>query len=260
MKNKYFISRFYIGTLIVCLLVLGLTGCNKFAGLPLQTDVPYNAGLLSNTTNMTTWDYIKSRGVGQGDSLFAQMYQAIIYSGIDTNIYTQPNKTFIIYTDSAIFSRTTGKTTASTSCYWGFYKVPGSTGKLAAATSWSQYKGAYIDSLKNNLLYLITNGLHSFDNIPTTYTNLSAIPLTTPFEIDTTLMPLKSNLSNPNSLISFNQSDSNANYHSIYLNAFRGSKLYTSATNAFPGIKVRTAGIVTKNGIVHVIDKVLYYK
>ena len=261
MKNKYFISRFSIGLLIFCVIVLGQISCNKFAGLPLQTNVPYNANLLNPNVGMTTWDYIKSRGPGKGDSLFAQMYNAIIYSGIDTNLYTQPNKTYIIYTDSALFSHTTGKTTTSTSCYWGYYKVANSAGKLVAATSWSQYKGADSIALQNNLLYLITNGIHSFNNIPITYQTLSAIPLTTPFEFDTTLMPQKVNAANPYSLISFNQSDSNANYPSIYFNAFPGSKLYLSATNTqFPGLKVRTAGIVTKNGVVHVVDKVLYYK
>ncbi len=261
MKNKYFNIKSSVSALIVFLMILGFISCNKFAGLPIQKDAPFNGAVLNNPTNMTTWDYIKSRGPSQGDSLFELMYKAIIRSGIDTNLYTQPNMTYIIYTDSAIFSRSTGKTTTSTNSYWGFYKVPNSAGKLVTATDWSQYKGADSIALKNNLLYLMINGVHSFNNIPITYTTLSTIPLTTPFEIDTTLMPQKVNATNPYSLISFNQSDSNANFHSIYLNAFPGSKLYLSTTNTqFPGLKVRTAGIVTKNGVVHVVDKVLYYK
>ena len=259
MKVKMLFSKLRTSSMIFGLLLLAIS-CNKFAGLPLQKDAAYNANLLSSNVDMTVWDYIKSRGPGKGDSLFALMYSAIIRSGIDTNIYTQTNKTFLIYTDSAILSHATGKTTASTSCYWGYYKVAGSNGKLAAASSWSQYKGADSIALQNNLLYLITNGIHSFNNIPITHDTLSIIPITTPAEFDTTLMPKNSVAANPYSLVSFSQSDVNADYQSIYLNGYSTSNLYLSATNTIPGIKVRTAGIKTKNGIVHVIDKVLYYK
>ena len=255
MKKIYFISRLSINGFILCLLLNISVGCNKLAGLPLQKNVPYNGGVLNTNSGLTTWDFIKSRGPGKGDSLFSLMYQAIIYSGIDKNLYTRPNTTYILYTDSAIiFHSSTGS--VSTSSYWGYYKI-----NKKAATSWFQYKGADSIALQNNLLYLMVNGIHSFNNIPITYSANNVIPLTVPFEIDTTLMPQGVNALNPNSLISFNQSDSSGNWESIYLNAFPGSKYGLSTTNTqYPGQKVVTGGITTKNGVVHVVSKVLYYQ
>ena len=265
MKKKYNILKLAASCSAI-MLIISFCSCNKIGNLPLQKDYIYNANSINSIGGNTAWDYIKSRGIGKGDSLFALMEQGIRYCGIDTNLYMKSNTTYIVYTDSAIFSHTatinkkthdTTWTKISTNSYYGKYTI-----SKVAATSWSFYKGPYLDTVKFNLMYLIVNGAHSFNNIPITYSSLSVIPLTTPFEIDTTLMPQGVTALNPNSLISFNQSDSSANYASIYLNAFPGSKFgLTTSNTQFPGLKVRTAGVTTKNNsVIHVIDKVLFYQ
>lgn len=233
-----------------------LSGCSKIAGLPLQTDASYNGGIINNNSKMTAWEFIKSRSKGKGDSLFTLMYDAIIYSGVDTNLYTRPNTTYIIYTDSAVVFRTSSGAISSSS-YWGFYKI-----NKKAATSWSLYKGADSIALKNNLLYLLIDGKHSFENIPITYSQYYTVPNVGTAEFDTTFMPRGVNTLNPNSLISFNQSDSSGSFQSIYINSFPGSKFGLSTTNTqFPGAKVRTAGINIKdNSVIHVMDRVIYYQ
>ena len=171
-------------------------------------------------------------------------------------MYKRPNTTYILYTDSAIiFHSSTGA--VSSSSYWGFYKV-----NKKAATSWSQYKGADSIALHNNLLYLLVDGYHSFNNIPVTYSQYSNVPLNVSAEFDTTFMPKGVNTLNPNSLISFNQSDSALTYQTVFLNSFPGSKYGLSTTNTqFPGVKVRTAGINIKdNSVIHVMDRVVYYQ
>ena len=263
-KRNNNINTVAFGSLFV--LLIAINGCNKIGNLPLQKDYQYQANSINSLGGNTAWDYIKSRGIGKGDSLFALMEQGIRYCGLDTNLYMKSNTTYIIYTDSAVFSHTasvnkrthdTVWTKVSTNSYFGKYPI-----NKVAATSWSFYTGPYLDTIKYNLMYLIVNGVHSFSTIPLTYSASSIVPLTTPFEIDTTLMPQGVTALNPNSLISFNQSDSSANYASIYLNAFPGSKYgLTTSNTQFPGLKVRTAGVTTKNNsVIHVIDKVLFYQ
>jgi hypothetical protein len=255
MKFIYFKSG--IATLIIAILFSTLlSGCNKLAGLPLQTDAAYNGGIINNNSNMTAWEFIKSRSKGNGDGLFTLMYDAIIYSGVDTNLYKRPNTTYLLYNDSGIVFRSSSGAISSSS-YWGFYKI-----NKKAATSWTQYKSADSIALKNNLLYLLIDGKHSFENIPITYSQFNTVPNIGTPEFDTTFMPKGVNTLNPNSLISFNQSDSSGSYQSIYINSFPGSKFGLSTTNTqYPGLKVRTAGINIKdNSVIHVVDRVIYYQ
>ena len=256
MKVTYLKTGFLFTVLSSVVLTVSLSSCNKLAGLPIQSDAVYKSGIINNNSNMTAWEFIKSRSHGAGDSLFSLMYDAIIYAGVDTNLYTRPNTTYLLYMDSGvIFHNTSGS--VSTSSYWGFYKV-----NKKAATSWSQYKGADSISLHNNLLYLIIDGKHSFNNIPTTYSQFSTVPNVGTAEFDTTFMPKGVNALNPNSLIAFNLSDSAGSYPSLYVNSFPGSKYGLSTTNTqYPGAKVRTAGInIKNNSVIHVMDKVVYYQ
>ena len=256
MQKKYLKSGMFIILLLTVTLTIGLTSCNKLAGLPLQKDASFYGGIIKNNSNMTAWEFIKSRGRGTGDSLFSLMYDAIIYAAVDTNLYKRPNTTYILYTNSAIIFHSPSGAVSSNS-YWGFYKL-----NKKAATSWSQYKGADSIALHNNLLYLLLDGKHSFDNIPITYSQFIAVPNIGLPEFDTTFLPRGVNTLNPNSLISFNQSDSANTNQAMYINAFSGSKYGLSNTNTqFPGVKVRTAGINIKdNSVIHVMDKVVYYQ
>jgi|GEM_PF-785660 len=259
MKNKSLYNKFIFTNLLICCLIMGIVSCNKLAGLPLQTNQPFLGGTINPNTGMTAWDFIKSRGQGKGDSLFSLMYQAIMYSGIDTNLYLQPNTTYILYSDSAIiYHNSTGS--VSTSSYWGHNKVK-VNGKSVAATSWSQYTP---DSVKNNLLYLIIPGLYNFNNIPISFV-LNDAPNSDVIDWHADSVNLfhntMSGLPYPYNTICLSQSDSNSTYESIYINAFPGSTQGATSKGlaAFPGVKVSTSNIIVKNGVMHSVDKVVYY-
>ncbi len=259
MKKKHIHIKFIMTNLLVCCLLTIIVSCNNLAGLPLQTNTPFLGGTINPNTGMTAWDYIKSRGLGKGDSLYSLMYQAIIYSGIDTNLYVQPNTTYILYSDSAIISHSsTGG--VSTSSYWGHNKVK-VNGKSVAATSWQQYTP---DSVKNNLAYLIIPGLFNFNNIPIAFI-LNDAPNSDVINWHTDSTRLfhntLSSLPYPYNTVCLSQSDSNSTYQSIYINAFPGSTQGATSKGlaAFPGVKVSTSNIIVKNGVMHSVDKVIYY-
>lgn len=239
MKKVTFVSYFLLAS--ACL--YSITSCNKLAGLPLQTDPTHTTNVLNPNQGITAWQYIKNRAIA-GDSVFYNMYQGIIYSHIDTNEYIQPNRTFIVYHNNGVLNISTTSGKASTSSYFGKYKVLVG-GKLVAASSWSQYDTLKV---KNHLLSMIVKGVHSFNNFTLTP------------EFDTTLMPNNYDTLNPQSLIAFCLSDPRNSY--LYINSFPGSKYpaVSSTTPNLPGLKVRTGGVVTTNGVVHVIDKVLFFQ
>src|SRR3954470_2737037 len=75
-----------------------LTSCKKLVGLPLQQNEEHVVSTIDPHVNMSAWDYLKSRALGTSsfkDSIFYLMYQGIKYSGIDTNLYTQPGQTYV---------------------------------------------------------------------------------------------------------------------------------------------------------------------
>jgi hypothetical protein len=70
-------------------------------------------------------------------------------------------------------------------------------------------------------------------------------------------MPLNTDILNPQSQISFRViNDSNSK---LRINDFPGSA-YPNACLAAPGLQVLTAGVLSTNGPIHVIDRVLFYQ
>jgi hypothetical protein len=228
-------------SIAVCLSAMLFTGCKKILGLKVQENEDHVVSTIDPHIYKTAWQFLKDRGLGPAtspnDTIFKRMYQAIIYSGIDTNEYIQPNRTFIFLHNDAIF-RKSGSTT-TTDCYFGKYKV-GSP--AVAATKWEDYPQLQV---KNYLLSLIVKGEHTFEN------------LTPDPEFDTTYMPKNYDPLNPESLIAFrvlNDRDSR-----LRINDFPGSAVPTPGL-ASPGIQARTAGILSTNGPIHVIDRVLFFQ
>ena len=157
------------------------------------------------------------------------MYKAIIYSGIDTNLYLQNDKTFILLHNDAVVRLASGVITKD--CYFGYHLNP-STG--LPATQWEDYPK---DSVKNWLLYLIADGQYSFGN------KVGPTPVQT-----TTLLPKGADPNNPESIIFFSVvNDQNMKFR---INDFVGTAISTQA---------RTAGIEATNGSVHVVDRVVDY-
>jgi hypothetical protein len=225
----------------ICFSSVLLPGCKKIFGLKLQQDTDHVVSTIDPHLYKTAWQYLKDRALGPAtspnDTIFKRMYQGIIYSGIDTNEYITPGRTFILLHNDAIL-RKSGSTT-TTDCYFGKYKV-GSP--AVAATKWEDYPPLQV---KNYLLSLIVKGEHSFENI------------TPDPEFDTTYMPRNYDPLNPESLIAFrviNDRDSR-----LRINDFPGSD-FPSPGLATPGLQARTAGLLSTNGPVHVVDRVVFFQ
>jgi len=142
-----------IKTIIVALgLCLGisvvLSGCSLF-GLNVQKDFNRvtNVDTIDAHLYKTAWAYLKSRAYGSNtDTIFRRMYDGIIYSGIDTNEYIKPGRTFIFLQNGAV-----------TSQLWPKYKNGATFG-----SKWQSFPKA---DVKNYLSYLILLGIYSHYNL-----------------------------------------------------------------------------------------------
>lgn len=214
---------------IACLLVAG-TGCKKLLGLERQTDWHFQPQVLDPHINKSAWQFLKDRAIGatKDDSVLYLMYQAVIYSGIDTNLYTQKNKTFVFLHNDAVYRLSSKKITND--CYFGYHLV--GTAKVPAA-KWEDYPK---DSVKNWLLYLIADGDYTFGSVGPT-----------PIEVKT-MLPPGADPKNPGSIMYF--SIVNDKDMKFRINDFIGSGKVVQA---------RTAGIISTNGPIHVVDRVVDY-
>jgi hypothetical protein len=105
-----------------------------------------NVDTLDAHVYTTAWGYLKRRAYGsQTDTIFRRFYDAVIYSGIDTNEYIKSNRTYIFLSNSEITTSSTG--------LWAKI-LNGST----AGKSWASYSKT---DVKNYLSYLIAQGLYS---------------------------------------------------------------------------------------------------
>lgn len=225
-------------TLAVASLLSMTGGCKKLLGLELQQNVDHPTHTIDPRLNRTAWDYIKARALGSPDSVFYKFYLAIQYSGIDTNEYTKPGRTFILLHNDAVQRFVSNKIT--TDCYWGHYLVGGSP-----ATSWQNYSPAQV---KAWLQYLIVQGNYNYNfgssiNAPD-LTILNNLNVTA-----TTLLPPGTDTLNPTSIMLL--SLTNDRNSSVQLNNFLGSAYY---------VTMSTAGYIVTNGSAHVANRVVYYQ
>lgn len=215
-----------------------LTGCKKIAGLPLQENTDHVSTTIDPHINETAWQFLKDRALGASnfkDSIFYQMYLAIMYSGIDTAEYTTAGRTYIFLHNDAVNRKVNGVTQPDS--YFGKYKVGG-----VAATSWDQYPQ---EQVKNYLLSLIVDGEFTFENV-------GPDP-----SYEKSLMPPGTDSLNPESAIVFSViNDRNSRFT---INGFPGSA-FPAPNLAAPGLAARTGGILSTNGPIHVIDRVLFYQ
>lgn len=152
-KIKFFSITFIVGCLS---LMLMFSSCLK-----LQKDFnrKTNVDTLDAHLYKTAWAYLKARAYGSDkDTLFRRMYDGIIYSGIDTNEYIKPGRTFIFLSNSAITTSKTG--------LWAVVLNGATAGK-----NWTSYSKA---DVKNYLSYLIAEGIYSHYN-----TKLADVPFNT---------------------------------------------------------------------------------
>ncbi len=211
--------------LLAVLVIAAITpGCLK-----LQKDFTRNTtDTLNANLNKTAWAYLKSRAYNNAtpsDTLFRRMYDAIIYSGIDTNEYIKPGRTFLFLNQAA------AKAT------WAAVY----TSANKAGTSWKSYPAA---DVKNYLYYLILNGVYSHYNLP--LNDVTAATLLAPGAY--TINPVNFNfrtpvfISNPNSTIAIkvlNASPSNTSDYPVQLN---------------DTYNVNTSDLLATNGVVDVMS------
>jgi len=241
MKSIKFQLKIIGYCICIFLSALSFTGCKKLFGLKVQENTEHVTTTIDPHIYKTAWQFLKDRALGPAtvpdDTIFKRMYQAVVYSGIDTNEYTKTGRTFIFLHNDAV--RRVVSNVVQTDCYFGKYKVGPSPG--VPATRWEDYPQLQV---KNYLLSLIVQGEHSFDNV-----------FPDP-KFEKTLLPPNTDPLNPESLIAFrvvNDRDSR-----FRINDFPGTAVPTpSLAN---GIQARTAGILSTNGPVHVIDRVLFYQ
>jgi len=228
--------------IVFSMLLLVFAGCKKFAGLSLQEDTQHHPYLLDPNVKMNAWQYLRHRSgletATGGDSVFFFMYQAVLYSGIDTNEYTKPNRTFIFLHNLAVLNYTaTVPPVVSTTTYWGYYPVMDAVGDtLRPAVSWRDYTPAQV---KSWLQYLIVQGTYNYDNL-------------TPVEVTAnTLQPPGTDTLNPQSIMTLERMKGGDANGKIRLNGFANSANY---------VDVRTGGIISTNGPIQVVDACPAYK
>jgi hypothetical protein len=231
--NKLFIG----GATVLVAAALSLSGCKKLA---LQKDYHRVQDTVDTHVYMTAWDYLKQRALGttSNDQIWKSFYDAIIYSGIDTNEYSKPNRTYIFPNTEAL---TRTNSNLSDVGFFGAYLVNGKTGK-----AWTDYPK---DLVKNYLQYLIIDGVYNHYTLPP----ISAVEVTTiapPGSLSTLPAGITRNtaypfVANPNSKMTIkvlNSSPSNTSDYPIVLNESRN---------------VRTSSIQATNGTIHAIDRFL---
>jgi hypothetical protein len=229
------LNKLFFGSAFVFIVfALSLSSCKKLA---LQKDYDRVKDTVDTHVYMTAWDYLKSRAYG-GDSLWKKFYDGIIYSGIDTNEYNKPNRTFIFLNTDAV-SRTNSN--LSDVGFFGANLVNGKTTK-----AWTEYPK---DFVKAYLQYLIIDGVYNHYTMPP----VDLVEVTTsapPGSLDTlpkgvtrnTAYPFVPNHDSKMTLRVLNSSPSNTSDYPIVLNENRN---------------VRTSSIQTTNGTIHAIDRFL---
>ncbi|MDN5284914.1 MAG: hypothetical protein JWR38_1188 [Mucilaginibacter sp.] len=217
----------FIPALLIVMGVILISGCEK---LKLQKDFNRSTtDTLDAHVGKNAWAYLKSRAYSNTtDTVFRRMYDAIIYSGIDTNLYMQQNKTYLIYTNAAVTTAKTG--------LWATYL----TSKKVAAKSFKDYSAA---DLKNYLLFLILDGQYSHYNLPLTDVEVKTLAPVGIFNTNFTgfIIPAFT-ANNPNSTLKIkvlNSSPGNTSDYPLQIN---------STTNVY------SSDYLTTNGVIQVMN------
>lgn len=224
-KKSAFTIIYYMS--FVCVLGMSVTGCSIF-GLDLQKNDKHETATLDPHIYKSALQYLQERSKGplKNDSVFYQMWQAIEYAELDINEYAKTGRTFLFLHNDAILRVSNNKPTND--CYFGRYLV-----NNKPATKWQDYPKQQV---KNFLLYMIAQGEYSFNNVAGNNVETK------------TLLPEGADPLNPKSLIYFRAvNDRNSKFR---INDFPGTVRTT---------EVRTSNILSTNGPIHVVDRLVEY-
>ncbi|HEX6180915.1 MAG TPA: hypothetical protein VFZ47_06685 [Chitinophagaceae bacterium] len=223
------------GILVLAVAASILPGCKK---LSLQKDYDRIPDTVDAHVNMTAWDYLKKRALGNtsADSIWKRMYEAIVYSGIDSAEYTKPNRTFIFLNNDAI---TRTNSNAADVGFYGAHQVNNKNGTKVA-----DYPK---DFWKSYLQYMIIEGVYDHYTLPPI--NAVEVKTLAPAGSLTTLptgitrnsaYPFVPNPTSAMTLKVLNSSPSNTSDYPIVVNESRN---------------VRTSSILATNGSIHAVDR-----
>ncbi|MFC6098903.1 fasciclin domain-containing protein [Olivibacter domesticus] len=231
--------------LFVCIAtcMLSISACS-LVGLDLQEDHEHKVTTLDPHVNINALEWMKKRNSDAvyADSVFFWMLKGIAYAGLEEE-YTKAGRTFLFLHNDAVLRKTNNDITND--CYFGRYKVISRDAAgnpilnvdgspvLRSAEKWEDYS---VDQVRNFLTYLIIEGEYSFENLTDFNTTVN------------TFLPKGAEASNPESIMTLlvrNDRDSKLRIND-FLNSVRASQ-------------ARTAGILSTNGPIHVVDRVIEY-
>ena len=231
---KYIINKIIVTIFIITGVLL--VGCYKQ-----QTDYKKDPHTIDPHIYKTTWQYMNDRanGTAPADTIFRLMLQGIQYAEIDSNIYKQTGKTFILLANDAI--RRIASSTIQPDCFFGANLVNNKT-----VTKWTDYPK---DFVKNYLLYLVLDGVFDHYTLPASDNVLatSIAPAGSLTSLPTgvtrnSTYPFIANANSGMKLKVLNSSPSNTSDYPVALNDL---------------LNVRTSSILATNGSIHVIDRFL---
>lgn len=229
------LHKFIRAGILIFMCAMVAVGCRK-----LQRDYNREPHPLNPHVNMTAWDYLKQRALGNNanDTIWKRFYEGIIYSGIDTNEYTKPGRTYIFLNNDAV---TRTNSNLADVGFFGANLVATKTTK-----AWTEYPK---DFVKAYLQYLILDGVYDHYTLPATNTvevstlapagSLSALPANV---TRNSAYPFTPNMTSKLKIKILNSSPSNTSDYPIVLNESRN---------------VRTSSILVTNGTIHAIDRFL---
>jgi len=240
MKKIYFIKGALMMTVFATLLA---SGCKKLA---FQSSFSRSiTDTIDAHLYKTAWQYMASRSKGT-DTTFKTFRDGIIYSGIDTTLYSQPNHTYFFLS------------AAGCKDMWAKIKVNGK-----AATSFNSYSKA---DLKNYFLYLIVQGQYSHYNLPINPVTVQTLapPGTYTSNSPTFTIPLALGIpagspvpSNPNSTMTLyvlNNSIGNTLSYPIVVNMSIATTATLSSATSGNNVLVITSDLLATNGVVDVMN------
>src|SRR5476651_51220 len=228
-----------INTISIAIIVGCLSFSTMFSScLKLQKDFNRvtNVDTLDAHVYTTAWGYLKRRAYGSTtDTIFRRMYDAIIYSGIDTNEYIKPGRTYIFLSNSEITTAKTG--------LWAVILNGATAGK-----NWTSYSKT---DVKNYLLYLIADGYYSHYNTKTLDVHFNTLAPAGAFTTNPVGFKFPGTFfSNPNSLMYVHVSNANTvtsqlDYPIVINGAINITSSDLEATNGYVQVVNSGSSVIT---------------
>lgn len=138
------------------------SGCD-IAGLELQENAPYDHHVLDEHIDMSAWDYLN---LPREDSAFFLIKEGIKYAGLEEE-YKKPDRTFIFFTNDAVYDTTNGGKVAGGKIFSTYLTDQGDS-----ARSWQDYTP---DEVRDILEYHIFEGAYGYENLSPVNTEVNTL-------------------------------------------------------------------------------------